>query len=319
MTVRRSSNHIELEVSDIEIGAVELKDASADTRASIAAANTARTTGTIVIATQQIDAGGKVMAGVPLMATHTSPIDGAVAYTSNVTVTCSGFPFTVDDTTCCISYIAYKPTGGSWVRLVNSQNGVSFSATANVITVSGAGTPFASGDIYRVGIRYQDKAYTVATNSNRIEEINPLSQQFIEESLVDTTNVAAAATYYPASTGMAMAGYKNFSITGKYIDGDATTTTLAVQGTNDEDSTNADWVAIQGQIQGITGTVTGIVGGVSGTPIVPGSVCSGLSTAIAQTMTFAWDFDNCNYRFIRVVLTPGDATNTAIIKARRSY
>jgi len=47
--------------SDIQIGAVELKDVDTDNRANIKAANTARTTGTLVIATQPIDAAGVVL------------------------------------------------------------------------------------------------------------------------------------------------------------------------------------------------------------------------------------------------------------------
>lgn len=46
---------------DIEIGAVELKDAGTDTRANILAANTARTTATVVVAVQAIDEAGGVL------------------------------------------------------------------------------------------------------------------------------------------------------------------------------------------------------------------------------------------------------------------
>jgi hypothetical protein len=49
---------VTLEAADIEIGAVELKNASSDERASIEAANTARTTATKVLATQHIGANG---------------------------------------------------------------------------------------------------------------------------------------------------------------------------------------------------------------------------------------------------------------------
>jgi hypothetical protein len=47
--------------SDIEIGGVELKNGTDDTRATINAANTARSTGTTTLAVQTIDAAGKVM------------------------------------------------------------------------------------------------------------------------------------------------------------------------------------------------------------------------------------------------------------------
>ena len=43
---------------DVEIGAVELKDADSTARSNIKAANTARATGTIVLAVQHIDAAG---------------------------------------------------------------------------------------------------------------------------------------------------------------------------------------------------------------------------------------------------------------------
>lgn len=49
-----------IQTGDIEIGAVELKNASDDQRASIEAANTARTTATKVLAVQTIDETGKV-------------------------------------------------------------------------------------------------------------------------------------------------------------------------------------------------------------------------------------------------------------------
>jgi len=54
----------DINVGDIEIGAVELKNASDDQRASIEAANTARTTATKVLATQTIDAAGVVTANI---------------------------------------------------------------------------------------------------------------------------------------------------------------------------------------------------------------------------------------------------------------
>ena len=47
--------------ADIQIGAVELKDSDTDNRANIKAANTARTTGTIVLATQNVDNEGGVL------------------------------------------------------------------------------------------------------------------------------------------------------------------------------------------------------------------------------------------------------------------
>lgn len=56
-----TNTNVTLTAGDIQIGAVELKDAATDVRASIVAANTARTTGTVVVATQPIDAAGNVL------------------------------------------------------------------------------------------------------------------------------------------------------------------------------------------------------------------------------------------------------------------
>ena len=64
-----------LVVGDIEIGAVELKNASTDERASIEAANTARTTATKVLATQNVDAFGEVMAAADLVSVRDTNIE----------------------------------------------------------------------------------------------------------------------------------------------------------------------------------------------------------------------------------------------------
>ena len=70
-----------LNTGDIEIGAVELKDADSATRANIKAANTARATSTIVVATQPIDASGAVLSTSALATSAKQLADG-----HNVTV-----------------------------------------------------------------------------------------------------------------------------------------------------------------------------------------------------------------------------------------
>lgn len=139
------------------------------------------------------------------------------------------------------------------------------------------------------------------TDNGRTEEIDPLSQQVVEESLLDTTNVAAATNYYPSATGMAMLGYKNFSVSGKFIDADGTMT-LDLEVTDDEDATNADWISAGlSTIDQKTGIQT---------------IAAAL-TVTNGTLTFAIKADNFNWRFVRVKMVNDGATNTAIIKARR--
>jgi len=135
-----------------------------------------------------------------------------------------------------------------------------------------------------------------STNSNRSEEISPINLAVLEENFIDTTNVAAGTNYYPSSLGRAMLGYKDFSITGSFIDADGTIT-WSVEATNDEDPVTADWIQIYGYDAKNNTTVNSM-------------------TFTNSSMTFAWDFDNLNYRFVRVKVVNDGATNTFILKSR---
>lgn len=215
--------------------------------------------------------------------THTNPQDFSVAFTSNVTVTVSGAPFTVDDANCRIAWIMYQPSGGNWQSpLVNGVDGVSLTASSNVITVAGAGTPFASGDTYAVGISYQNKGYTLTTNSNRSEEIDPLDEHYLEEELIDTTNVAAATNYYPSSDGQPFGNYNNVSIHGETSGGVTFTVEVKI-----DDST--DWVDITRAGYRLDDNTTG--------------------NASLVDQSFIMDFDDLHVRHIRIKSVTADATN----------
>jgi hypothetical protein len=147
--------------------------------------------------------------------------------------------------------------------------------------------------------------YDSGSNANRTFEIAPLNLQVLEESLLDTTNHAVSAGIsYPSDDGLVMMGYKDFSITGKFIAGADNTVTMTVEGTNDEDATpaNRDWIVLYAYR---TDTNT---------------VVNSVAVAASATATFGWDFDNCNYRYIRVrlvIVNGGVLSNTIIIKIRR--
>lgn len=111
---------------------------------------------------------------VTVIANYESPMDFSVAYTSNVTLTCSGAPFTVDSANCDLLSIAV--TNVSWVvtKYTNWHNGVSISASSDVITIAWAWTPFAATDLkYRVAIAYQDKSYDTTSDSQKTTELVP--------------------------------------------------------------------------------------------------------------------------------------------------
>jgi hypothetical protein len=129
-------------------------------------------------------------------------------------------------------------------------------------------------------------------------EVSPLDQHYVEESLVDTTNLAAAANYYPASTGALVGAYKDFSFTGKIIEGGADTITILVQGMNDEDTAAGDWITLYGYRDDANTTAASVA-------------------VVGATQTFSWSFNNFNYKYYRIVVTPTSADNTAIVKLRK--
>ena len=294
--------NISLSSGDIQIGAVELKNASTDDRAAIVRADAAKTAATMVLVTQNIDSSGNIGGGSSPSTTadYKSPADFTATYTSNVTITLRGVPITITDNS-QIKYIMMVPAAGQAKIFVNGSGGVTIAHAANVLTISGAGTPFTAGDVYEVGINGTTKAYDLSTDAKKTINLTPESSKYVQDSLVDTTNVAADTNYYPSSTGMSMDGYKDFSLSGKFIDADGTMT-LSLQATNDEDTTNAEWIDIS--LLGIDGN-TGI------------NVIASAMTVTNGTLTFGIEYNNLNYSNIRVKMVNGGATNTAIIKARR--
>ena len=138
---------------------------------------------------------------------------------------------------------------------------------------------------------------TTATSSNRVEEIDPLSQQYVALDLVDTTNVAAATNYYPSSTGRSLDGYKDLSLSGEFVDAD-NTVTMTVEVTCDEDATNANWVQVYGYDNNSDTNVNQI-------------------TVTNGTVDYALSFENAgSFKYFRVKIVTGGATNTIICKGK---
>jgi len=227
-----------------------------------------------------------------------SPTDFQVAYTTDTTLTATGSPFDIDDTNCLVTKIFYKPLGGVWTPLTNTHNGVTISSTSNVITVEGAGTPFLSTDTYVVCVMGQRKSYDSTTDTLKITEQAPISNRYVQDSLVDATNTAAATTYFPAATGQAMDGYKDLSFSGKFIT--TGTLTMTLEASNDEDTTNADWVQVYGYD-------------------TKNDVFVNNYTITNTTLTFAMLLNGFNYSNYRIKVVDSSSTNTYIIKARKVY
>jgi len=233
-----------------------------------------------------------------MMAEYRSPTDFTAVFASSTTLTVTGAPFTVDDSVCRVTSILYKDVNGVFRGLFNARGGVSITCVSGTITVAGAGTPFTNTDtIYDVNLTGPKKAYDNTLDVLKSIDQAPLSSQYVLDSLIDTTNVTAATNYYPSSTGMAMDGFRDMSLTGQLIDSD-NTTTMTLEVTNDEDAVNANWQQIYGYDS-------------IGNANINSVICA------STTKNFAWNFDNFNFSLFRVKIVNGDNTNTMVVKCRR--
>jgi hypothetical protein len=186
-------------------------------------------------------------AQIPFMAsvkaTHWSPADGTATFASAVTLNTAGFPFVVDDANCEVLGIVVRKATGIIREYVNGHNGRRISATADVITLGGAGAaPFANTDTdYWVYIVHQDKAYTEATDSLRVEEIQPLNHEHTQPAYVINNQAVAAdpgVSYAPSVNGIVMDGYKDIAFQLYLLGGIGAgaanrTVTVTFEGSND--------------------------------------------------------------------------------------
>ena len=284
---KRPSAGVTLDVGDISIGAVEIKDGTSDNRASVDATGALKVTG----------------GASSVSAQYISPADFTATYTSASTITLTGVQPTIATGTQVVYIKVRNSSTNITTTYVAGANGYGFGHSAGVITayLNGVATSiFTANDMYEVGINAQQKSYDATLDVDKTINQSPDRSSYVMDSLVDTTNVAAGTAYYPSSLGMSMDGFKDMSITGKIIEGDAVTDTISVEATNDEDQTNADWVAIYGY-NGNTNAMTNLI----------------TTGGSAGTYTFALDYDNLNYAYYRVKLVTADSTNTVIIKMRR--
>lgn len=209
-------------------------------------------------------------------------------------ITVTGLPFTLEAKHVINGSIKEISSAGaiSAVKLSN------VTVSSGVVTLSGA-TNFGSGSSVLMTITGPNKGYDVNLDISKTIEQSPLWAYYIEESLVDTTNINSGSNYYPSSTGATIAGYKNLSLTGKFIDADGIMS-MSLECTNDEDTTNADWVKTYGYNTKNNTTINELY-------------------VSASTLTFSLDFNEFNFSSYRVYVSGSGATNTAIIKSRKTY
>jgi len=273
-----------------------IKDKLADIE--ILDANAAKSGSTKVVVTQNIDSSGNIGGGSSPSTTadYKSPSDFNAVYTSNVTITLSGVPITITDNS-QIKYIMMVPAAGQAKIFVNGSGGVTITHAANVLTITGAGTPFTAGDVYEVGINGSTKAYDTSTDTTKIINITPESSKYVPDAIVNTTNLAATTHYFPSSTGMEMGGFNHLSIGGELIDADGNIT-LSVEVANNSDASTAVWHQIYGYDM------------INNTTVNQQAVASG-------TTSYFMDFEALNVTHVRFKVICSGATNTVKVMARR--
>ena len=183
-----------------------------------------------------------------------SPSDFSATYTSTTTITLSSVPFTITDSSQLV-YIRVVPASGDSEVYTNGSSGVTMTVSSNVVTIAGAGTPFASGDAYEIGINGQDKAYDPSTQSDKVSTLNPEYSHYTDaEQLVTASDIGAAdGTYIDQGAEIDMTGYTTLGIFVKFTVNDSTTNTIKVlskhAGAGAEEfvlETEADYIKILG-------------------------------------------------------------------------
>lgn len=160
--------------------------------------------------------------------TYVSPVDFTATYTSSTSITLSGSPFTIDDANCYVFKILYKPTGGNWTALINAHNGVSIAASSNVLTITGAGTPFLSGDTYRVIVFGPEKAYDLSTDTEKNSIMNPSYSRNTDPEPIIAAAQTLTTSYADVGYEIENKGYKKMGIWIKVTKNDATAIDLQV-------------------------------------------------------------------------------------------
>ena len=205
-----SSGHMILS-GDIQLGAVEIKDGTTDQRATVNDNGELKVTGGASAVSSE----------------YVSPSDFTATYTSSTTITLSSLPISISDSA-QIAFVKMVPASGDAVIYVNGSGGVTLTVSSNVVTIAGVTTPFASGDVYEVGINAQKKAFDPSTNSDMVSVLNPTYGHYTDaELLVTASDIGAAdGVYLDQGAEIDMNGYNVLGVFVKFTVSDSTTNTI---------------------------------------------------------------------------------------------
>lgn len=166
----------------------------------------------------QVDENGnlKVTGGAgasSVSAEYISPSDFTATYTSSSTLTLSGVPISVNDSS-QIAYIKQVKADNTSRTYVNGANDITLAYSAGVITIYEKGTAAASlvaGDVYEVGINGTTKAYDSSTDANKtISLVNVWNRYTDPEVLVTAQDLTDAYADFGAEIDMR--GYNRLGV-----------------------------------------------------------------------------------------------------------
>lgn len=239
----------------------------------------------------KISGGGGVGGGNNIWS---NPQDFTAAYASATTLTLTSIPFV--PTNAQFVSVKVQPASGVAVTYTPDSNAFSYNASTGVLTVAGAA--FVNTDTYVVTLLGPKKApFDSATASDKASLIRDVSDQYVAETLIDSTNVAAATNYYPSASGVSMDGFSSISIQGMTSGGVTTT----IEATND-DAASPDWVDIT---KSFIDMITAVAGGASFVDV-------NFLLSLANK-------DVLNVKAIRIKSVTSDATNAVQYNIRRIY
>ena len=138
---------------------------------------------------------------------------GTVTYASNVTVTLAGnYPAINNDSQ--ILYIKFvDSTLETSERFDNAQNGVTILHSGGTLEIFGAGTPFASTNVYEVGMSYTPIGADIAGDALKTLVQNMEAGHYTDPEHVDEDNAGAQNDTKYTRTAIEMGSYKYLSFT----------------------------------------------------------------------------------------------------------
>ncbi len=167
-------------------------------------------------------------------AEYISPSDFTATYTSSSTLTLSGVPISINDSS-QIAYIKQVKVDNTSRTYVNGANDITLAYSAGVITIYEKGTAATSlvaGDVYEVGINGNSKGYDLSTDANKtISLVNVWDRYTDPEVLVTAQDLTDAYADFGAEIDMR--GYTHLRV-GIVLDvNDSSNITLKALGLNE--------------------------------------------------------------------------------------